>query len=284
MQLRRMIVSVLAFWMVAMLLPTSASAQFRLRVEDLATGQGVVITDGLGADPFKDGTLLVHMSDSDIALSITTAQSSNNGGIPTPLPGVLGELFLKSITLTTNGAANVAVTLEDTGFTAPANSSLQLTTQMVDATAGSPGFAAYTGTTLTSQSWVNTTPCLGPGTCDPYLGTDQVQGSIVGNPMGLIPASSAATTPPLAFTSAGSPISLNNTATAAFTNAGSYALFTQVLMNFTGAGNISFNQDMTVALNSQLPTPTPEPGSLMLIGTGIVALASRMRRGRLTRV
>ena len=278
MRFRRMIVSVLALLMVAMLLPTSASAQFRLRVEDLTTGQGVVITDGLGADPFQDGTLLVTMAGGNIALSITTAQSSNNGGIPSPLPGVLGELFLKSITMTSSGSASVAVTLEDTGYTAPANSSLQLTTQIVDANLGSPGFIAPAGSTLSSQSWADTTNSV------PNLGSDQLFGSLAGNPIGSIPASSAATTPPLAFTSGGSPISLNNTATAAFTNVGSYALFTQVLMNFTGAGNISFNQDMTVAQNSQLPTPTPEPGSLMLIGTGVVALASRMRRGKLTRV
>ena len=48
MRFRRMMVSVLAFWVVAMLLPTSASAQFRLRIEDLVSGQGVVVTDLVG--------------------------------------------------------------------------------------------------------------------------------------------------------------------------------------------------------------------------------------------
>ena len=50
MRLRQLMVSLVAFWIVGVLLPTQADAQgFRLRIEDPTTGYGVVVSDeGMG--------------------------------------------------------------------------------------------------------------------------------------------------------------------------------------------------------------------------------------------
>jgi hypothetical protein len=64
-----------------------------------------------------------------------------------------------------------------------------------------------------------------------------------------------------------------------FTSTGTYSLWTQIVMNFEGAGEINFNQDNTVTSLGEAPGEgVPEPGSLLLIATGAMALVRAQRR------
>ena len=60
-------------------------------------------------------------------------------------------------------------------------------------------------------------------------------------------------------------------------------MFTQLIIVFgEGGGTVAFDQDTTVSVYNPLnfpPEGTPEPGSLMLVATALVGLASKRGRG-----
>ena len=260
MRFRRMMVFVLAFWMVATLIPTSAFADgFKIRIEDMAVtgfpdGYGVVIQDDMAGDLWGDQpgaiTIIQPLSD-NVTANLTLAFSKPMYADP-PTPSLLAELKLQSLEVTSTGATTVRLTVEDTGYLSMAGA-LQIKNSISNL------FAP--GATITSRSWAAATaPELGglqdtPGMLAPLA--DFSEGALSTNAL------------------------LDSYAT--FTATGpTYSLFTQVIIVFgANGGTVAFDQDSTVSVYDPLnfpADPTPEPGSLMLVATAVVGLASK--RGR----
>jgi hypothetical protein len=64
--------------------------------------------------------------------------------------------------------------------------------------------------------------------------------------------------------SASAPTDFSGESFAAFVDSGEhYSLFTQLIITFSGAGSVSFNNDLTMSATA--PQSVPEPGSLALI-------------------
>jgi len=277
MRFRRMMVLVLAFWMVATLIPTSASAsEFRIRLEDtsvvtsLGGGYGVVIEDD-GAGDFADGqpgamTILLDPSFGTNPLSTNGVTTTMTLAFSYPAypqtTDILAELKLQSTTVRASGATTVRIVLEDTGarlggpdgFATPPSGTLKLQSSML---AG----IVPTGATITTQSWIAAVP--------PSLGALQ------SNP-GELAAMADITLPGGTFLSG-----VTGDSFATFSSTGpTYSLFTQVLITFgAGGGEVRFDADNRVTeAPKPLEEPTPEPGSLMLIATGVIGLGSRVRR------
>jgi hypothetical protein len=263
-----------AFWVIGALAATDASAQFRLRIEDLnslntVTGKvnAVVISDdslgdqfpGLGAMQFN----LFGMAGVDASLTISWSKP-----IVTGPSNALQSLFLNSVTLDATGPANIRLTLEDTDYVNGTGSFL-LNSHIIDG-----AFDGTPGSQVTIQSWVNTSntpPALGNNSIDPTtLSSMDALAPNVGN--GTMPAQGFS--PGDTFT--GSP-----DATVAFNATGPYSLWTQVTFNLAGPGSINFNQDAFVTPgNGETGPPdgSPEPASLLLISSGLFGLAGSRRR------
>jgi len=279
-------VSVLAVWAVAMLLPTSASAQFRLRIEDMASGQGVVVTDfvgiptGVGDVNGSPGLISVFLFNlGNVSMSLTTGQTKPVGSATT---GAVGEMKLTSVTMATDGPATLRLTLEDTGYPFEGTSNLQVNSQVLNL-----GFSAAGGGTLTTQSWANNDP-----NAVPDLGTEHLTISPldpIGNPGAIATGhGTGVISLDTASTSIGGGELFGESSSSVFAAAGPFSLFTQLVVDIKGAtgGSLSFDQVTTVLATSELVPPgdpTPEPGSLLLIATGIIGMGSRMRRSMFTR-
>ena len=157
--------------------------------------------------------------------------------------GVYAQMFLNSFTLTTANAASIRLTLSDSGFTGGIGAGPLTLWNTI-----SGNFMAPLGSTLTSNSYA---------------------GAIVPNSGGTSQS----------FQSFGLGSAFSGSAFSDFEATGSYSRFTVVEMTFAGAGNISFNQD------TYLPIPeggsglaVPEPGTLLLLSTGVFGLICSRRR------
>jgi len=281
MRFRKVMVFLVAFWVIGALNATNASAQFRLRIEDLdsydsATNMinAVVITDdGIGDDAVGAGAMQFNLFGFGAGNAVTSLTFSWSKPFQTGPSNSLQSLFLNSVTMSTSSSANIRLTLEDSGFINRdpvtglplANGPFQLTSHVIDgAFAGSPGSA------IGIQSWVNTSNNM------PSLGADAVSSTSmtaldpnVGN--GTVPAQVLNPSDSLAGTPDG---------IVGFNTTGPYSLWTQVTFNLVGASQIQFNQDafVTPGNGETLPDGSPEPASLMLISTGLVGLAGARRR------
>lgn len=285
MRLRKLMVFFVAFWVVGALCTTDASAQFRLRVEDPTTGMGVVISDG-NADDMSggaDGVIMFMLSGLGGAGTTTSVTIAQGRGAPyNTSPGVVGDLYLNSLTISSTGPAKLLLTLEDTGYSSTPNSWLQLTSHMINNSV-TPGtesgfFNAAAGSKVTVQSFITSgaPPAFGAET-----GATQTSLAAMGT--------SSATGTGEQLLSPGS--SLTGDKSASFYSPGSFSLFTQVYVDLTGVGTsecqngfisgscaeVSFYQDAYVVSNDAL-NGTPEPASLMLISSGLLGLAGAGRR------
>jgi len=279
MRFRRMMFSVVAFWLVAMLLPTSASAQFRLRVEAVGTGQGLVLTDGGPIDLNPDGEIFT-------SFVLATGESDTTGQISpawVPGPGEFANLHLNQITISSTGAATVRLTLEESGLTDQGH--FLLNSSVANGNWGDPydPFNLHPptppGSSVSVTSWVNTSNVA------PSFGAADFENGGIAS---LAPFVGSSTSSQTFFSAGGQYFSGNATATPFTPGALGYSLWTDVVIQFGElGGNLTFSQFTTVTADNGWLDPgigTPEPASLMLIGTGVIALAGRMRRRKSIRV
>jgi hypothetical protein len=235
---RKLVVGVLAFWMVAVLIPRSADAgTLSLRVDDLTSGAFAIVSDLFGSGAVQIATSLGPN------ITFISAMGISKPMLPAA-QGVYSQMFLNSFTLTTANAANIRLTLSDSGFTGGIGSGPLTLWNTI-----SGNFMAPLGSTLASHSYA---------------------GAVVPNSGGTSQS----------FQSFGLGTAFSGSAFSEFEATGSYSLFTVVEMAFSGAGNISFNQDTYVPIpEGGSGLAVPEPGTLLLLSTGVFGLfCSRRRR------
>jgi hypothetical protein len=250
---QKLIVAILGALVSVTLLGSSASADLRLRIEDIGTGQGAVITDGGAGDVNAAVGVLTFIGVvGSFTINVTT-------GISKPIIGGvtdLGQLDLNSVNATGSSGGTLRLTLEDTNYLAAPFATLHVIGEVGGTL--SPG----AGNTITIQSWTNGDNLV------PDLGSDQGVGPIgaIGStPAGSVPAWAAAfVSGPGAFSSSSSG-DFNNGADSPF------SLFNQVTINFTGVGSVSFDESQRVV---------PEPTSLLLLSAGVAGLGLMTSRKR----
>jgi len=218
-----------------------ASAAFMLRLDD---GTNVTeITDNGAGDLDPTVGSLVYVD----SLATPLFGISVNTGVSKPLgsnTATSANLHLNAV-VTAASAGSLTITLADTGF--DLNAPLAYATASVSSS--NPSLPP--GATSLFQSWVN------PDDLSPIPG-----GTIPAGSIPLFPGGGFLNTAPAGASTVTSPVTFDPDV---------FSLFTRATLTFTGAGVASFDSDILVL-------PVPEPGSILLLGTGLFGAAGAMRR------
>lgn len=233
-----------------------ADSLFRLRLEDVATGKGVVISDNGSGDTSSDsGVITFNGSLGSFSVNVTT-------GLSKPAIGAdsnnFAELDLNSVNISFSGAGTLLITLEDGGYTHGPSGPLSVASLVGGTMTG------QAGSSVSFQSWVNGDNQL------PALGPDQATAAVLPAIGSLPPAGSVAVfDSPVTF----GPGAFSVSGSQEFTKTGSYSLFSQAKIVFTGRGSVSFDQNTNVV---------PEPITLVLLGSGLASMGLLGRKRKTT--
>jgi len=247
------------FFCATSVLGAASSAEaglFRLRVEDVASGIGVVLTDnGVGDLDLTEGS--ISFAGALGSLNVSTSVGLSHPEIGDPHQAAL---HLNGL-VTTSGGGSIRLSIQDTGFTiglghgeAHANGVFSANLNMGTQLPGSPT------STIGAQSWVN------PNNAVRSFGADQATPAVLGA-IGALPLGSIAIFDPAVIFNPSGGFAEDY---ASFLVSGPYSLFSEVTIGFGGKGRASFDLDTSV--------PVPEPGTLILFGTGLLGIARIARR------
>lgn len=240
----------LALILTGSLLPNDAAAgSLRLRVEDLNSGIGVVLTDTDG-DGFVSWNFLGTMGSATL---LTT------GGGLSYESSQAATIDLFNLTLSVSEATRLRLSLEDSGFTVGGG---QVTGLIGGTMTGlNPFSSSFAGSTLEAQTYAS------PSDAVPNYGPNTGTSPSVLPAIGAIPADAVAA---FAGGFVTGPGAFSGTGYTSFVNSGPFSLFSTVTINMKDAGLVSFDLQNVV--------PVPEPGTLLLFGTGLIGVARLVKR------
>jgi hypothetical protein len=233
-----------------------AEAGFRLRVEDVGAGVGVVVTDG-GANDLHPLSDVVMFSGSVGSFFLTIQVGTASPGVA--FAGFWDAIDLNAVVSTTNAAGGtLRLILEKDGFTKAPDGTIA-----VEGRAGGV-VNGPAGSSVTFQSWANAgnlMPTLGPDAGPPAVPLVSVPD--------LPPAGSTVAFPPPGVSFG--PGAFSAPQSVSFTKSGAYSLFSSATITLTGPGSVSF--DHTTGTN-------PAPGGLILLAAGVPCFVAGYYRRR----
>ena len=235
-----------------------ADAAFRLRLEDVGSGKGVVISDGGVGDLSPDAGMIIFSGAVEgFSVNVTTGTSTLTG--PLTLPGYYGGIDLNNISIGSASAGTLRIILEQDGFGATTPDGGVVLNNKVGGVLTGP-----LNSTVTFESFADDTNAV------PDLGPDQPTSSGLASVIGL-PTPNAVAAPALTFGSG----AFSGSSSIAFNKTGTYSLYSVITITFDGEGSVSFNH---------ITATNPAPVGLVLMASGAPVLALAWLRRRSAKV
>jgi hypothetical protein len=260
-----------AFFVLALLLPTSATATpiLRLRIQDLDTGFGIVMSDQSSADL---NPVLGQLSPVTVALGVFTIPTNTEATaiFGSASPGILSNALslnllnlhssLPPAGIIANGAGNLRITVVGTDFTAGLNpfEPFPFFSSFATQTLRAPAGSTITYKTVLSLS--NTPTDFGPDTTGGLLSGIVLPSDAI---FGFGPNGFVSDKPDT--TSIFSRLQINQP------NLVPYSFLLDETLHFTGSGTANTTLVAQVALN------VPEPATWVLLASGLVGIGIAKR-------